>query len=649
MHPYTNVRSCHIKLLLITIFCFNLIGMISVGSSQAQQETAIQSSVYHEIRRIGRGAILSADWRPGRNAFLVNSTQGGWIYTVDFEDVVHIENSRLAAFDTTGDLLARLNVEEPTISIWNIQEEKLITTLFFENDTNAITILTWSPSSKFLVAGGQDRVWIWDVLSGELINSFNIGQPINNIAFSPDEGRLAIGRIDNVDLYQLDDWHIILTLNGVGGAPIVAWHPNGHLVATLAAYTPASGISINSLKVWDAASGELKLVIQTELARSLAWNPDGTMLATDSSQYQGYFIHFVQFWNPITGEQIAALGSDVQQGRIHSIAWSSDGKHLLTAGEDNSIYLWNWPLDATQTHTILQLHMGEITSLAWNATKNQLANTSKDFGVHIWDIAEGALLLKLTSYIKDIWSVSWSPDGNHIAIGDGQEPIRIWDVLAEQEVMFLLGHGESLHPNIAQGVAATAWSPDGTLLASGGYDGTVRIWDISTGAELHTLQNRASPVLSVSWSNDNKHLISADGDVTLWDVQIGEPIQKYVCGSNGEYTIVTQSVFSPNGALVAGASHDSSICVWDAISGELIADVAIYGEKIAWNANSSKLAILVVDSESRKSVIVWDIATSKILSIINGQSDPTAITWIGDREEIAIGFADGTISIWDKE
>jgi WD40 repeat protein len=87
------------------------------------------------------------------------------------------------------------------------------------------------------------------------------------------------------------------------------------------------------------------------------------------------------------------------------------------------------------------------------------------------------------------------------------------------------------------------------------------------GAERQTLEGHSGPVLSVSFSPDSQLLASASVDKTikLWDPATGELRQTL----EGHSDVVESVSFSPDGQLLASASYDKTIKLWDPTTGEL--------------------------------------------------------------------------------
>jgi hypothetical protein len=65
-------------------------------------------------------------------------------------------------------------------------------------------------------------------------------------------------------------------------------------------------------------------------------------------------------------------------------------------------------------------------------------------------------------------SVSFSPDGKHVASGSEDKTVKVWNVSTGECVTTLKGHSSY--------VISVSFSPDGTSIVSGSDDNTVKIW-----------------------------------------------------------------------------------------------------------------------------------------------------------------------------
>ncbi|HXG49640.1 MAG TPA: WD40 repeat domain-containing protein, partial [Methylomirabilota bacterium] len=118
-----------------------------------------------------------------------------------------------------------------------------------------------------------------------------------------------------------------------------------------------------------------------------------------------------------------------------------------------------------------------------------------------------------------------------------------------------------------------ALSHDGRHVATGDWDGTVRLWDATTGRELKRLGPHRTEVVGVEFAPDVQTLASGStyGDVILWDLKTFEPRATLRGQSGAIYSLA----FSPDGhRLVTGGNWQHAVEVWDPAIGQIVATLA---------------------------------------------------------------------------
>ena len=106
-----------------------------------------------------------------------------------------------------------------------------------------------------------------------------------------------------------------------------AWSPDGQRLL--------SGSWDNTLKVWDAATGEALLTLtgHTSVVNTCTWSPDGQRLLS------GSFDNTLKLWDAATGEALLTLTGHTSC--VNACAWSPDGKRLLSGSSDNTLKVWD--------------------------------------------------------------------------------------------------------------------------------------------------------------------------------------------------------------------------------------------------------------------------------------------------------------------
>jgi len=97
-----------------------------------------------------------------------------------------------------------------------------------------------------------------------------------------------------------------------------------------------------------------------------------------------------------------------------------------------------------------------------------------------WDVFTGTLHARWATHGTFYVALAIQPDGQRIASGGGDHPIRLLD--SESGELYSLWHGHT------HTIEALSFRPDGQLLASASWDETIRLWDVSSGTCLQTLR-----------------------------------------------------------------------------------------------------------------------------------------------------------------
>jgi WD40 repeat protein len=196
----------------------------------------------------------------------------------------------------------------------------------------AALAVAFSPDGRLLaVSGEHGRVGLWDARTLAPVGRLEGLQSWTQaLAFSPDSRRLAASdtNFDPVGLRMWDVRRRTVTGFRVPGAfNAVAFSPHGRVLA-------AAGAE-RGTEVRDVRTGRLVVRLQAgELARSVAFSPDGRLLFTGLLDGSGQF-YSTRTWRPVGG-RVRGQGQ-----RILNPVFTPDGRTLATSSADGTVLLWD--------------------------------------------------------------------------------------------------------------------------------------------------------------------------------------------------------------------------------------------------------------------------------------------------------------------
>src|SRR6266567_261166 len=213
---------------------------------------------------------------------------------------------------------------------------------------------------------------------------------------------------------------------------------------------------------------------------------------------------------------------------LYSVAFSSDGKDLVTAGPGDTA--WVWDVQACHVDYTFTFPGPAVDSVALSPDGKTLAVARADGTAQLWDMAthkqDGA---PLDAGPDRVTGVAFTRDGKILATAGTDGTVGLWRVPAGRRI-------RGFRASRTGAVYSVAFSPDGRTLATAGADGTAGLWNpaIYHQIALGFTAGRA-PAYSAAFSRDGKILATAgtDGTVGLWRVPAGRRIRGFKASRTG--------------------------------------------------------------------------------------------------------------------
>jgi RNA polymerase sigma factor (sigma-70 family) len=428
-------------------------------------------------------------------------------------------------------------------------------------------------------------------------------------------------------------------------APPDAGKPAGPLAATPADVLPPGATArLGNLRWWAqnhfyamqfAPDGKTAACAQMDGLIRIQQVPDGTEVRRLGSE-----------WRPDPGRHL---------GFSPQLTFSRDGKLLgAVRGDKVVVYevetgkrLHDFPVDLTV----------EVSCFGFSADGNVLLTGGRAEPARLWDLRTGKEKVKLQTQ-GPAPVVALAPDGRTAATaGEKQPAISLWDAATGQEIRRLKGHRNMAH--------ALAFSPDGKTLASAGNDGTVRLWNPATGAEVQRHDCSQWTAATTAWSAqggmtrfltftaDGRVLLLGRTDYTIrgWLVETGKEQPRFL----PPYTVFPGvAAVTPDGQTVGLVAPGGHIQFRDRTTGDQVVGQRA-GHSMPVNmAVFSRDGRLLATASNDRTVRIWDVASGKEVRVIAGHTGPVdLVAFAPDGRQLVscccTDSADRLLSVWDLD
>lgn len=484
-------------------------------------------------------------------------------------------------------------------------------------DVGTIWSLAFSPDGKTLAAASyksnkaSSKIRLWDSATGRLVRQLSVGEYLGRgMAFSPDGKCIAVNCLESV-----------LRLDATTGKQLARYEykpPDRHLYVRCLTFTADGKTLIVGGEMgaysYDAATGERRQWPASDANTrgrvcALAYSADGKALAVSIYESGNPNERTFVVLDPAKGVELPAFSNGVGHiNTVHQLAFTPDGRTLVSAGMDYTICHWDpaagklrrrfvngaeyaWPLslapDGSAAAWVVPkgVHVSDLSAgkkpntigVGFRDKQVCVLPGGKLVAVHssllqhsrrvyLFDTASG----KEVCQFAHEWDISWvsiAPDGKTLA-ATGRVPnpdelkdnpslkptTTIWDVATGRKRF-----------SVEESYRIT-FSPDGRLLAgasTGAAAVEIRVWQ-ADGKELFRIEvGPHERVDTIAFSPDGRTLAAAlHGNtisIGLWEVSTRIERRRF----KGHRGLVQALAFSPDGKTLASAGRDIAILLWD--------------------------------------------------------------------------------------
>jgi WD40 repeat protein/serine/threonine protein kinase len=366
-------------------------------------------------------------------------------------------------------------------------------------------------------------------------------------------------------------------------------------------------------RVWDVATGTETAVLRGHASPVLAvaFSSDARLAATASADGTA------RVWDAATGRCLAVLAGHV--GSVRGVAFSPDARRVATVGADGTVRLWRpSPADAA----VIAGHGDGVIRGAFSPDGRRVVTICLDFTARVWDVEESRPLFVVGGGVG----------------GAGGAPMGL-DVMMRNAA----GPEDTTPP---EGLLQARYSSDGSRLLVCGAGGFVtRELDAETGAPLFEGTDKMPHF--TRFSNDGMRIAECRlfGGLFSVDARTKKAVRLATKSKNTNFQMLRLGL-SPDGRRVAGAPTDGPPTVWDAETGEVVAELtADPNEQLLMEFAPDGKRVVV--SGWKRGDWVWDYGAKAEPRRLTEKPQTSALAFSPDGARVVLCRADSPPTVYD--
>ncbi|VEN58493.1 unnamed protein product [Callosobruchus maculatus] len=497
-----------------------------------------------------------------------------------------------------------------------------------------VNVAKYSPSGFYIASGDQSgKVRIWDTVNKEHIlkNEFHpFGGPIKDIAWSPDNQRMVV-----VGEGRERFGHVFMSETGTSVGEISGQSKpiNSCDFRPARPFRIITGSEDNTIAIFEGPPFKFKMTKQehNRFVQAVRYSPQGNLFA--SAGFDGK----VYLYDGVSSDLVGEVGAPAHQGGVYAVAWSPDGKQLLTASGDKTAKLW----DVETRQVLSEFVMGttvedQQVSCLWQ--NNYLLTVSLSGFINYLDVNDPTKPLRVVKgHNKPITSLALSEDRTSIFTASHDGCVTRWNAeTGENDRVGGTGHG-----NQVNGMKAMEG-----ILYTCGIDDSLREVDIEGNTYKPQTLKLGSQPKGMDVLKEQNLIVTA----SINEITVSKDNQKVSTLKVGYEP--TSVACSPRGHVAVGGNMDNRVHIYELQNNNLNAlqELEHLGPvmDVAYSPDDKYL----VASDAHRKVVLYSTEEYKVANTQEWgfhNARVNCVAWSPDSLLVASGSLDTSIIIWHVE